>query len=48
MNTPKIDTQYLIRLKGKYQQKYGVPMDDREYLALTEESTKNGDVFIGK
>lgn len=36
MNTPEIDTEYLIRLKGKYQQKYGVPMDDWTSIMLYE------------
>lgn len=40
MNTPEIDTEYLIRLKGKYQQKYGVPMDDWTSIMLYE-NTEN-------
>ena len=36
MNTSQINTEYLNRLKGKYQQKYGVPMDDWTSIMLYE------------
>jgi hypothetical protein len=38
-----ISSYKLLAQEGKT-----IIIDDREYLALTQESTKNGDVLIGK